>query len=156
MKYVKFEKLFVFKSSTNLSRRHKKSDLFMYEISPIIYLGTRSTSVLWNETEFTLAAVLGPRPQSFFLDFLPCPPFCLGFGGLRSVNFLVVLIFRGSLDNHLFMMDDFHPSAYTFVDCRVTLGDVADAAVELYIRGCLLYTSPSPRDLGQSRMPSSA
>ena len=32
-----------------------------------------------------------------------------------------------------------------------TLGEVAD-----YIRGCLLYTSPSPRDAHESRMPSSA
>ena len=30
------------------------------------------------------------------------------------------------------------------------MGDVADKS------GCLLYTSPSPRDLGKSRMPSSA
>ena len=28
--------------------------------------------------------------------------------------------------------------------------------VELYNQGCLLYTSPSPRDKRQSRMPSSA
>ena len=31
------------------------------------------------------------------------------------------------------------------------LGDIADA-----LRSCLLYTSPSPRDLSTSRMPSSA
>ena len=28
--------------------------------------------------------------------------------------------------------------------------------LELYLNGCLLYTSPSPRDLSTSRMPSSA
>ena len=28
--------------------------------------------------------------------------------------------------------------------------------IEIYIRDCLLYTSPSPRDLSTSRMPSSA
>ena len=29
-------------------------------------------------------------------------------------------------------------------------------SLELEYYGCLLYTSPSPRDLGKSRMPSSA
>ena len=36
-----------------------------------------------------------------------------------------------------------------------TLGDSFAAAVEL-ILACLLYTSPSPRDISGSRMPSSA
>ena len=31
-----------------------------------------------------------------------------------------------------------------------------DAPAELKVMGCLLYTSPSPRDLSTSRMPSSA
>ena len=30
------------------------------------------------------------------------------------------------------------------------------AELHLHIEGCLLYTSPSPRDLSTSRMPSSA
>ena len=30
------------------------------------------------------------------------------------------------------------------------------ATVEMFIKGCLLYTSPSPRDRTRSRMPSSA
>ena len=33
---------------------------------------------------------------------------------------------------------------------------VVKEARELYDKGCLLYTSPSPRDLSTSRMPSSA
>ena len=33
--------------------------------------------------------------------------------------------------------------------------EAGDRAVEL-MKGCLLYTSPSPRDLSTSRMPSSA
>ena len=35
--------------------------------------------------------------------------------------------------------------------------DVKDKAIgEEVVRGCLLYTSPSPRDISGSRMPSSA
>ena len=37
---------------------------------------------------------------------------------------------------------------------RVTQGNIIDIVVDL--RSCLLYTSPSPRDLSTSRMPSSA
>ena len=39
-----------------------------------------------------------------------------------------------------------------------TANEIASVVVELdeYIKGCLLYTSPSPRDLSTSRMPSSA
>ena len=41
-------------------------------------------------------------------------------------------------------------------DIEVVLADqVADKA-RMLIRDCLLYTSPSPRDLSTSRMPSSA
>ena len=36
-----------------------------------------------------------------------------------------------------------------------TPDNIKDAAIKA-IRGCLLYTSPSPRDLSTSRMPSSA
>ena len=32
----------------------------------------------------------------------------------------------------------------------------ANCTVDLELTGCLLYTSPSPRDLSTSRMPSSA
>ena len=109
----------------------------MYEISP--HLSWHSVhSVLWNETEFTIAAVLWPRPQSYIQDILPCPAFCLRFGGLRSVIFPVVLVFEGSLDNHVSMVDDLHPSAKEFVDCPVILGDVADnldAAEKLDVTG---------------------
>ena len=33
---------------------------------------------------------------------------------------------------------------------------IAECLVEADLRGCLLYTSPSPRDRQKSRMPSSA
>ena len=36
----------------------------------------------------------------------------------------------------------------------INVGDYAQ--VDWYVKGCLLYTSPSPRDRQKSRMPSSA
>ena len=38
----------------------------------------------------------------------------------------------------------------------VVESDKADMDVESFQEGCLLYTSPSPRDVEESRMPSSA
>ena len=38
----------------------------------------------------------------------------------------------------------------------VDLGDAANKASDVDLIGCLLYTSPSPRDRTRSRMPSSA
>ena len=35
-------------------------------------------------------------------------------------------------------------------------GDEVELGMDVMIRTCLLYTSPSPRDLSTSRMPSSA
>ena len=47
---------------------------------------------------------------------------------------------------------------YLWIDCDAWVNDWQ--SVELYFKacenGCLLYTSPSPRDLSTSRMPSSA
>ena len=39
---------------------------------------------------------------------------------------------------------------------KVHFGTVANTAKDEYLKFCLLYTSPSPRDLSTSRMPSSA
>ena len=39
---------------------------------------------------------------------------------------------------------------------RVVDGDTIDVTIDLGFDFCLLYTSPSPRDKRQSRMPSSA
>ena len=36
------------------------------------------------------------------------------------------------------------------------LADGGEGTVDALIEGCLLYTSPSPRDMRRSRMPSSA
>ena len=41
--------------------------------------------------------------------------------------------------------------------CTIPFGEVVDGMKKYYeVMGCLLYTSPSPRDLSTSRMPSSA
>eukprot|EP00829_Urostomides_striatus_P012214 TRINITY_DN3171_c0_g1_i2.p2 TRINITY_DN3171_c0_g1~~TRINITY_DN3171_c0_g1_i2.p2 ORF type:complete len:112 (+),score=53.20 TRINITY_DN3171_c0_g1_i2:48-338(+) len=42
----------------------------------------------------------------------------------------------------------------TMEECGLSSGD--KIILILRLRGCLLYTSPSPRDLSTSRMPSSA
>ena len=39
------------------------------------------------------------------------------------------------------------------IDCRKKIGGIMTI---ILLRDCLLYTSPSPRDLSTSRMPSSA
>ena len=39
---------------------------------------------------------------------------------------------------------------------RVTRGAITNTLNKLELSGCLLYTSPSPRDVEESRMPSSA
>ena len=41
-------------------------------------------------------------------------------------------------------------------DVGIKLSDIANANLEKLFKSCLLYTSPSPRDLSTSRMPSSA
>ena len=75
-----------------------------------------------KETDFTFAAVRGPRPLSYFPKFLFLPPFCFVVTALRSVT-LVVLVCVGSLANHVSMVEDFKQRA--FEDCRVTLGDTS-------------------------------
>ena len=40
--------------------------------------------------------------------------------------------------------------------CLIGLGALGTVASQYLVRACLLYTSPSPRDKRQSRMPSSA
>ena len=77
-----------------------------------------------KETDFTFAAVRGPRPLSYFPEFVFLPPFCFVVTALRSAT-LVVLVCVGSLANHVSMVEDFKQRA--FEDCRVTLGDTKDS-----------------------------
>ena len=77
-----------------------------------------------NEIDFTFAAVRGPRPLSYFPEFLFLPPFCFVVTALRLAT-LVVLVCVGSLANHVSMAEDFKQRA--FEGCRVTLGDTKDS-----------------------------
>ena len=61
---------------------------------------------------------------------------------------------KGICDMHVHTNPDLRHRAYSDLE-------LADAAVRvgaraIVIKSCLLYTSPSPRDKRQSRMPSSA
>ena len=55
----------------------------------------------------------------------------------------------------LLMTGEVH-SAYEDDITTTSVEDTAPASVEDPVNPCLLYTSPSPRDKRQSRMPSSA
>ena len=56
------------------------------------------------------------------------------------------------------LMDGDHPIELTLEKTSKTLSIVFDHLnfLDVYLEGCLLYTSPSPRDRQKSRMPSSA
>jgi len=75
---------FVFKSSTNVSRRHTKSNLFTYEIKSASFIFDLNPRMLYDrkETDFTFAAVRGPRPLAYFPEFLFLSPFCFGVTAL--------------------------------------------------------------------------
>ena len=47
---------------------------------------------------------------------------------------------------------------YSLPDAAAQLGDISrlPTSLKVLLENCLLYTSPSPRDKRQSRMPSSA
>ena len=53
-------------------------------------------------------------------------------------------------------VDGNHPLAGVTLNFAVEVKEVRDPSPEELEHGCLLYTSPSPRDKRQSRMPSSA
>ena len=51
---------------------------------------------------------------------------------------------------------EFQPSTLSKDQQMAEMKWFIDAAKKLQAKGCLLYTSPSPRDVEESRMPSSA
>eukprot|EP00827_Trimyema_finlayi_P003934 TRINITY_DN380_c0_g1_i1.p1 TRINITY_DN380_c0_g1~~TRINITY_DN380_c0_g1_i1.p1 ORF type:complete len:132 (+),score=27.30 TRINITY_DN380_c0_g1_i1:480-875(+) len=73
-------------------------------------------------------------------------------------------IILSSVASEIISMEDaFFMKGYNF-QTQETLQFISSSIIEaffiafkvLYLRGCLLYTSPSPRDVEESRMPSSA
>ena len=83
-----------------------------------------------KETDFTFVAVRGPRPLSYFPEFLFLPPFCFVVKELRSVA-LVVLVCVGSLANHKCIVEDFKQRE--FEGCQVTLGDTKDSLLDVNV-----------------------
>ena len=78
-------------------KAHKVKSVHIQNKVRIIYLYTQYPHMLYdrNEIDFTVASVLGPRPLSYFPEFLFLPPFCFVVTDLRSVT-LVVLVCEGS------------------------------------------------------------
>ena len=73
-------------------------------------------------------------PERFFETFRICR---------ETFNFILVNVYDELLKKTL-IEESISP------DCRLAI------TIFKFSRGCLLYTSPSPRDKRQSRMPSSA
>ena len=48
------------------------------------------------------------------------------------------------------------PALFAKADNSYDMEKLGEEGIKQYIKTCLLYTSPSPRDLSTSRMPSSA
>ena len=73
--------------------------------------------------------------------------FFRGFCGILPILFLI------PKDRYL----DFYKTTRPFLHFKRCLaGLIALVSIFIALRNCLLYTSPSPRDLSTSRMPSSA
>ena len=79
-------------------------------------------------------------------------------GGYEDTMTAGIAAFRAKEQPHIIQI--FDAGAATIINAKGATVPVADLMkdfdIEDYIPGCLLYTSPSPRDLSTSRMPSSA
>ena len=71
--------------------------------------------------------------------------FVLGFSGL-TIGIL----------RYLGFLEDPFTATFTWLLSSMALTILIRPFIKKYFPGCLLYTSPSPRDLSTSRMPSSA
>ena len=88
-------------------------------------------------------------------------------GGVLTLGLLATLLLQSPVPTQT--VDEFMISPEQYVDQEVALrGEVQDGTIDntsmtfvlegtaSTIQVCLLYTSPSPRDVEESRMPSSA
>ena len=72
-----------------------------------------------------------------------------------SFNIAILVPFVGWLAAYLFYLLDFK-HYHQYLKAAVLQGEALEDSLLPYVKGCLLYTSPSPRDQRGSRMPSSA
>src|SRR5665811_1902977 len=88
-------------------------------------------------------------------------PFLPIFFFVSSISAGIGMVIVESALSHRAFHDRLDPEAPVDLD-KITLGLAKGGAVVLFayffirLQGCLLYTSPSPRDRTRSRMPSSA
>ena len=73
------------------------------------------------------------------------------FGGLQAVNIKELIFKKNQLTS---IIGPNGAGKTTFFDL-ISGFQTADSG-DIFLKGCLLYTSPSPRDQRGSRMPSSA
>ena len=76
---------------------------------------------------------------------------------LKRKQVLKMIVSEIAVDPELryFLIQSIIPNVATKDDIRELRNEINNLRNEIY-RNCLLYTSPSPRDLSTSRMPSSA
>ena len=89
-----------------------------------------------------------------FFEFFKTGLFAVG-GGLATLPFLINLTYKYDWFNQSMLADMIAVSESTPGPMGVNISTYAGYSSG-GISGCLLYTSPSPRDLVPSRMPSSA
>ena len=73
----------------------------------------------------------------------------------QKINKPIVFHNRDSDDDIINTLSEF-PNVYGVAHCFSSTYDVAKKLIDMGFYICLLYTSPSPRDAHESRMPSSA
>ena len=169
--------LFFFLSIRKVNLANRQGGFWIYITAGTAYLtfyGTRVTSDLGSpflyEEPLKISAIffLATIPSFYFFTFRSIVPI-----SFRVVNFLLVflLVTTVALVCQFIFSGEFIPSEIkqgrvsTEKVNPITLGLVGAhlfiLGVYCYyektmVRSCLLYTSPSPRDLSTSRMPSSA
>jgi len=102
-----------------------------------------------RELEGELDEATRHRPVSLVLPYIPVelqgPGFPKIVEELRNIKYLKNIIVTIGRAN-----------AEEFKQAREFLSDLPSKPKLIWCTGCLLYTSPSPRDVEESRMPSSA
>ena len=123
-----------------------------------------SSKVVWKGYKVTGSHEGTIDLKSGHLDFneskLSGGEFVINMASLSSTD-LKVGEGKGKLEGHLksedfFGVEKFPTATLIFKEVKSTGKNSYEVTGDITIKGCLLYTSPSPRDKRQSRMPSSA